>query len=79
MWCGEGDAETEGGSLAFLALNPDLAAVGLDNMLGNSQSQPAPLSGTGLICFKKTLKDMRQIIGRDAYSGVSYLKEARLV
>lgn len=52
-------AETKNGTLSFLASNPDLPAMGLDDMLGNRQSQSTPGIGSGFVSFEKSLEDVR--------------------
>ena len=64
-----GEQAGDGRSLAHLALGPDAPAVGLDQALGDGQSQATagPLFvGAGRVAAPEAVKDAWQIIGRDA-------------
>ena len=54
-----GETECKCRAFAFFALRVYFAAMGLDGVFGDGKTQAAAAAGTGLICFVKTLEDMR--------------------
>src|SRR5215831_9370459 len=71
MLC-EGEGEGEDGAAVIFALDRDLAAVGLDDMLddGEAQARAAGLARAGLVHAVETFEDARQVLGHDADAGV---------
>jgi hypothetical protein len=72
----DNDREPEGkcGALAGLRLDPDLAAVHLNDALGDGESQPgaALLAGDSIIGVLKLLEQLRLIGSGNAWPGVTH-------
>src|SRR5438093_2398327 len=66
----QGDGEVKGGAYTCRALDPDPAAVCLDNPFGNGQPQSGAKVRSPLR-LPVSLEDVRQILRPDAWPGVS--------
>src|SRR5919204_4629003 len=67
--------EAKGGAVTHAgALGPDRAAVSLDQVLADRESQPRALAGARWVALVKALEDPPQLIGRDPEAGVRYPK-----
>jgi len=58
--------DQKAGPLAWGAGNDNAASVGLHKLFDNGQSQPQP----AILAFVETLKDMGQLVRRDAVAGI---------
>src|SRR5438105_3404304 len=69
--------KTKSGTGTNLTFGPDFAAVSLDNMFGDCQTQASTafVTSTGFIHFVKSLKNASHIIRGDADAGIAYLDQ----
>ena len=63
--------DNEAGTFANRALHFDAAAVRLDNRLDKTQTQPETALRAALVASIEALPDVRQMLWRDAGSGVA--------
>src|SRR5712692_6161482 len=76
---GQRQGEGEGAALAFLALGPDAAAVGLDDALRDGETKPGArdLAGGLALHAVELVEDMGQVSGRDADARVGQADDHR--
>src|SRR4051812_15847197 len=68
---GGGQTEEECAALSHLALHPDLAAVRLDDVLGNEQAEPQP-STVVAAALREALEDRGQLVGGNPLTAVGH-------
>jgi hypothetical protein len=71
-------ADTKAHPMAVFALRPNRSPVGLNNRLGDGKTQPVATAvlRAGFVTLIKALKDVRQILGRDALPGIIDVNDA---